>query len=68
MTHAIFTICSRNYLGQATTLMRSVAEYEPDAARHDLETSAALGDLIALSRELARLEQFTGRTEPSVIT
>ena len=50
------------------TLRVYIERYEPDPARHDLETSHALADLIALSRELARLEHFTGRTEPSVIT
>lgn len=31
---AIFTICSRNYLGQARTLMQSVRVHEPDAKRY----------------------------------
>jgi hypothetical protein len=34
MTAAIFTICSRNYLGQAITLMQSVREHEPRADRY----------------------------------
>lgn len=34
MNKAIFTICSRNYLGQAKTLMDSVREFEPDATRY----------------------------------
>jgi hypothetical protein len=33
MNSAIFTVCSRNYLGQAATLMSSVREHEPDVAR-----------------------------------
>jgi hypothetical protein len=33
MNKAIFTVCSRNYLGQAATLMTSVREHAPDAAR-----------------------------------
>ena len=50
------------------TLRAYIERYEPDPARHDLETSDALSDLIALSRALSRLEHFTGRSEPSVIT
>ena len=50
------------------TLRVYIERYEPDPARHDLETSDALADLIALSRELSRLVHFTGRSEPSVIT
>ena len=34
MSNAIFTICSRNYLGQAKTLMQSVRQFEPDTARY----------------------------------
>jgi hypothetical protein len=34
MSRAIFTICSLNYFGQAQTLMRSVREHEPEAARY----------------------------------
>jgi hypothetical protein len=34
MTVAIFTICSRNYLGQAITLMQSVQEHEPRSDRY----------------------------------
>ena len=50
------------------TLRVYIERYEPDTARHGQETGAALGDLIALSRNLARIEHYTGRTEPSVIT
>ncbi|MFG6431936.1 hypothetical protein [Roseateles sp. LYH14W] len=34
MDAALFTICSRNYLGQARTLMQSVRAHEPDAKRY----------------------------------
>lgn len=34
MDAALFTICSRNYLGQAQTLMHSVRDHEPDAKRY----------------------------------
>ncbi|WP_233375444.1 hypothetical protein [Pelomonas cellulosilytica] len=34
MNAAVFTICSRNYLGQACTLMQSVRTHEPHAKRY----------------------------------
>ena len=50
------------------TLRVYIERYEADAARQGLETQAALADLIAIARELAKIEQFTGRKEPSVVT
>jgi len=50
------------------TLRIYLERYEPDASRHDIETQAALADLIALSRSLAEIEQRTGRAAPTVIT
>jgi phosphoglucomutase len=50
------------------TLRVYIERYEPDASRHDIETQAALADLIALSRSIPEIERRTGRSEPSVIT
>ncbi|WP_421692875.1 alpha-D-glucose phosphate-specific phosphoglucomutase [Aestuariivirga sp.] len=50
------------------TLRVYIERYEPDASRQDIETQAALGPLITLSRQIAEIEQRTGRAEPSVIT
>jgi phosphoglucomutase len=50
------------------TLRVYIERYEPDPARHDLDTQAALAELIALAGTLAEIERHTGRTEPSVIT
>ncbi len=50
------------------TLRVYIERYEPDAARHGLETQAALADLVGIAREFAGVEKFTGRKEPSVIT
>ena len=50
------------------TLRVYIERYEPDAHRHDIETQAALADLIALSRSLAEIENRTGRAAPTVIT
>ena len=53
---------------QGATLRVYIERFEPDPARHGLDTQAALKDLIRLSRELAGMAHFMGRTEPSVIT
>jgi phosphoglucomutase len=53
---------------EGATLRVYIERYEPDSTKHGQETQAALADLIALSRELALIEHFTGRIEPSVIT
>jgi phosphoglucomutase len=53
---------------QGATLRVYIERYEPDSARQDMETQAALGDLIALSRSLAQISHYTGREAPSVIT
>ena len=50
------------------TLRVYIERYEPDAHRHNIETQAALADLIALSRALAGIEARTGRAAPTVIT
>jgi phosphoglucomutase len=50
------------------TLRVYIERFEPDAARQDIETQAALGDLIDLSRRLARVGTYLGRETPSVIT
>ncbi|QGM45927.1 alpha-D-glucose phosphate-specific phosphoglucomutase [Methylocystis heyeri] len=50
------------------TLRVYIERYQPDAALQDIETQAALSDLIGQSRSIADIERFTGRAEPSVIT
>ncbi len=50
------------------TLRVYIERFEPDPARHDLETQGALADLIALSRSLPEIERYTGRTSPTTIT
>ncbi|QIB35426.1 alpha-D-glucose phosphate-specific phosphoglucomutase [Ancylobacter pratisalsi] len=50
------------------TLRVYIERFEPDPARHDQETQAALADLISVARVLPDIEGRTGRTEPSVIT
>jgi phosphoglucomutase len=50
------------------TLRVYIERFERDVARQDLETQAALVDLIDLSRHLARVGTYLGRETPSVIT
>jgi len=50
------------------TLRVYIERFEPDPARHDIETQEALADLIAVANEIAGIKTRTGRTEPSVIT
>jgi phosphoglucomutase len=50
------------------TLRVYIERFEADTAKHSVETQTALADLVALSRDLAGIEHFTGRIEPSVIT
>ncbi|MER9652442.1 alpha-D-glucose phosphate-specific phosphoglucomutase [Mesorhizobium sp. M0152] len=50
------------------TLRVYIERYEPDKARHDLDTQAALADLIAAADDIAGIKNHTGRDKPSVIT
>ncbi|MGD9477324.1 alpha-D-glucose phosphate-specific phosphoglucomutase [Shinella sp. G-2] len=50
------------------TLRVYIERFEPDAARHDIDTQEALADLIAVADEIAGIKSRTGRTEPTVIT
>ena len=50
------------------TLRVYLERYEPDPARHDLETQGALAELIALAEGIADIRKHTGRDAPTVIT
>ena len=50
------------------TLRVYIERFEPDTTRQGRDTQEVLADLIAVSRDIARITEFTGRTEPSVIT
>jgi phosphoglucomutase len=50
------------------TLRVYIERYVPPSGNLNQDTQAALGDLIALSRELAGIEARTGRKGPDVIT
>ncbi len=50
------------------TLRVYLEAYEGDAAKHQLDTQEVMRPLIAIARELAQIEERTGRAEPDVIT
>ncbi len=50
------------------TLRVYMERYEPDAARHGIDTQEALADLIAAADDIAGIRSHTGRDRPSVIT
>ena len=50
------------------TLRVYIERYEPDPARHDLETQGALAGLIAAAADIAEIARYTGRDAPTVIT
>ena len=55
--------------GTAGATIRVYLErFEPDPARHDLDTQAALADLITAADDLAKISERTGREAPTVIT
>jgi phosphoglucomutase len=50
------------------TLRVYMERYEPDAAKHAIDTQQALADLIAAADDIAGIHSHTGRDKPSVIT
>lgn len=50
------------------TLRVYIERYEPDPARHGLDTQVALADLIQAAEDIAGIRRHTGRDKPSVIT
>jgi phosphoglucomutase len=53
---------------EGATIRVYIERYEPDPARHDLDTQQALADLIAAADQIAGIKAHTGRDKPSVIT
>ena len=50
------------------TLRVYLERYEPPHGQHDLDSQAALADLLSLADSLAEIRQRTGRSAPSVVT
>ncbi|MGH6820203.1 MAG: alpha-D-glucose phosphate-specific phosphoglucomutase, partial [Methylocella sp.] len=53
---------------EGATLRVYIERFEPDAAKHGIETQTALARLISLSKSLGEIEASTGRAAPTVIT
>ena len=53
---------------EGATLRVYIEAYEPDPARHDLDTQQALAELIGIANSLAGIRERTGRDAPTVIT
>lgn len=53
---------------EGATLRVYIEAYEPDPARHELDTQQALAELISIANALAGICARTGREQPTVIT
>jgi len=53
---------------EGATLRVYIERFEPEIARHDIDTQEALADLITIAVDLAEIETRTGRIAPTVIT
>lgn len=65
-TRIVFRLSGTGTVG--ATLRVYLETYEPDPARHDLDTQTALAPLIQLAEELGQIRGRTGREQPTVIT
>ncbi len=50
------------------TLRLYLERFESDPSRQDLDVQSALAELAAVAVQIAEIERFTGRTQPSIIT
>ena len=53
---------------KGATLRLYVESYEPDADKHDTDTQEALGELIQIADQVAKIKELTGFDKPTVIT
>ncbi len=53
---------------QGATLRLYLESYEADSAHHHVDPQEALADLINIADEIAKIQETTGRDEPTVIT
>ena len=63
---AVFRLSGTGTVG--ATLRVYLERFEPDAARHGLETQDVLAPVIEAAQAIARIAKHTGRAQPSVIT
>ena len=45
-----------------------IEQYSDDASKHGLDAQEALKPIIDLALEISKLQEFTGRDKPTVIT
>eukprot|EP00898_Chlorokybus_atmophyticus_P007730 jgi/Chlat1/7959/Chrsp69S07393 len=50
------------------TVRLYVEQYEPDSSKHDFDAQEALRPLIKVALETSKLQEYTGREKPTVIT
>ena len=53
---------------KGATLRVYLESYEPDPEKQERETAEVMAPLVHLARELAQIEERTGRSEPDVVT
>ncbi len=53
---------------QGATIRLYIEKYEPDNKKHTQDSQEALHDLTALAYELTRVCEFTGMSQPNIIT
>ncbi|OON60858.1 alpha-D-glucose phosphate-specific phosphoglucomutase [Massilia sp. KIM] len=53
---------------EGATIRLYLERYEPDPARHDLDTQEALASLAAVADDISGLRERTGRDRPTVVT
>jgi len=53
---------------EGATVRIYIESFEPDQNKHAVDAQTALSDLIEIAASLSRLKEFTGRSEPTVIT
>ena len=53
---------------EGATVRIYIESFEPDQDKHAVDAQTALSDLIEIAASLSRLKEFTGRSEPTVIT
>ncbi len=53
---------------QGATVRLYLESYEPDAAKHNVDPQEALQPLIVIADQVSKLQELTGRDQPTVIT
>ncbi|CAI7874782.1 unnamed protein product [Closterium sp. NIES-54] len=66
--HPIHAYTHQGTGSAGATIRVYVEQYEPDVARHGLDAQEALKPLIDIALSVSKLQEFTGRDKPTVIT